>query len=242
MSSPAQPVANGRSAGPRAAIFDVDGTLVDSTYQHAIAWHRAFVEAGLDIPLWRAHRLIGMGGDKLVSELFGETVERHLGALLRRLHAEAFRVLRAEVSPLPGARPLLERLSADGWRVTVASSGSGDDTAWALDLAGVGDLVRDPTTGDDVDASKPDPDAISLAWQRMGRCDSVVVGDSVHDVRAAARTGLPCVTVRTGGFGGQELEAAGAIVVADDLVALYDAPWQQWSSGAAGALDAGSKA
>jgi phosphoglycolate phosphatase-like HAD superfamily hydrolase len=210
-------------------IFDVDGTLIDSTYHHAIAWQRAFRECELNTPIWQVHRLIGMGGDKLVPELFGTQVDERLGDLLRRLHAKAYQELKPEVLPLPGSVQLVRHLSESGWRVTVASSGTGDDTQWAIDLLDLGDVFVEPTSGDDADSSKPDPDVISVALERLQVEHAFVVGDSVHDVRAAERSGCPCIAVRTGGFGREELGSAGAFVVADDLVQLCQAPWEDWA-------------
>lgn len=209
----------------RTVIFDVDGTLVDSTYHHAMAWHTAFRACGLDLPLWRIHRTIGMGGDRLVAELCGDVVESKLGDALRERWSGAYDRLFPRVDPLPSARAVLDRLRDEGHRVGAASSGSREDTHDALELLGARTLLETVTTGDDVSGSKPAPDVVELCWERLGRGPATVVGDTVYDVAAANKLGLPCITVRTGGYGSAELEAAGAILVVDDLTELLDEHW-----------------
>jgi phosphoglycolate phosphatase-like HAD superfamily hydrolase len=130
-----------------------------------------------------------------------------------------------EVRALPGARRLLEELHGDGHRVCVASSGSREDTDRALDAAGVRGVLDSVTTGDDVASSKPAPDVVKVCWERTGRGSATVVGDTVYDVLAARALALPCIAVRTSGFGTEELEAAGAILVVDDLDALVEDEW-----------------
>lgn len=206
-------------------ILDVDGTLVDSSYHHAVAWNRAFRECGLTLPMWTIHRAIGMGGDKLVSHVAGEVVEERMGDVLRTRWAENYEEMHPEIAPLPGARELVERLQERGLTVCVASSGSKSDTEFALDLLGVRSMIGTVVTGDDADSSKPSPDLFETAWDRTGRGPAIVVGDSVYDVEAAARLDFPCVTVRTGGFGRAELESAGAAIVLDDLEDADDVDW-----------------
>lgn len=206
-------------------ILDVDGTLVDSSYHHALAWHRAFTEVGLTVPMWTIHRAIGMGGDRLVAEVAGDVVEEKMGDVLRDRWTESFQALHPEIQPLPGARALLERLREKGYRVCAASSGSREDTDFALDLLGVRSVFANVTSGDDAESSKPAPDVLERAWESVGRGPAVVVGDSVYDVQAAGELHLPCVCVRTGGFGVAELEAAGAALVIDDLDDAGDVDW-----------------
>lgn len=210
-----------------AFLLDVDGTLVDSTYQHTVAWARAFSEVGLDVPLWRIHRAIGMGGDKLVMSVCGEGVEARLGDRLRGLWGDNYQALFSEVVALPGARRVVESLKDGGHRICVASSGSRDDTNRALDLVGLRGRVDGLTTGDDVHCSKPAPDAFERAWSAAGTASAIAIGDSVYDVEAARRLDLPCVAVRTGGFGSAELEDAGAVIVVDDLTSLVGYDWQR---------------
>ena len=206
-------------------ILDIDGTLVDSSYHHALAWHRAFRECGLTVPMWRIHRSIGMGGDRLVTEVTGEVVEEKMGDVLRTRWQEAYTEMHPEIEVLPGARELIEKLQEQGHQVCVASSGSKQDTDFAIDLLGVRQQVGTVITGDDADSSKPAPDLLGVALRRSGGDAAVVVGDSVYDVEAASKLDLPCVTVRTGGFGQAELEAAGAVRVFDDLTAALDLDW-----------------
>lgn len=206
-------------------IFDVDGTLIDSSYHHALAWHRAFRECGLTVPVWTIHRAIGMGGDRLVAEVAGDVVEEKMGDVLRTRWEEAYQSLHAEIAPLPGAQALIESLQGQGFETCAASSGSREDTEFALDLLGVRTMLANVVTGDDAQSSKPAPDLLEVAWERMGRGPAVVVGDSVYDVSAAAKLGLACVAVRTGGFGVAELEDAGAVRVLDDLEGATDVDW-----------------
>jgi HAD superfamily hydrolase (TIGR01549 family) len=206
----------------RTLILDVDGTLVDSTYHHAIAWGKAFRACELEVPMWRIHRSIGMGGDRLVTAVSGDDVEERLGDRLRDLWRVEYDKLVEEVVPLPGAHRFVEGARRDGYRVCVASSGNRSDTDTALGIAHVADLIGTVVTGDDVDSSKPSPEIFEVAWQRTGGGAALVVGDSVYDVESASKLGLPCVTVRTGGFAVRELEEAGAILVVDDLTDLVD--------------------
>lgn len=213
---------------PPTVIFDVDGTLVDSSYHHAIAWHRAFRDCALTVPMWRIHRAIGMGGDRLVTEVAGNVVEEKMGDVVRTRWSEAFQQLHHEIEPLPGARSLVEHLHRKGHQVCAASSGSREDTDFALDLLGVRSLLTHVTSGDDAASSKPAPDVLESAWEHTGRGPAVVVGDSVYDVQAAAELDLPCVAVRTGGFGAEELRSAGAVRVLDDLDDARDLDWASW--------------
>src|SRR3712207_3996434 len=144
-------------ASPRIAVLDVDGTLVDTNYQHALAWYRAFRSLGRTYPVWRIHRLIGMGGDRLVAALGGDDVEERIGDAARDRWTEEFDRLIDEVSPLPGAREMVGELAARGHRVVLASSGKGKHVEHFLDLLGVRDLAEAWTTSDDVESSKPAP-------------------------------------------------------------------------------------
>lgn len=215
------------SDSSRTLILDVDGTLVDSSYHHAMAWGRAFRACGVEVPMWKIHRAIGMGGDRLVTEVTDEIVEERLGDTLRELWSEGYDRLKGETRALPGARDLVEQLHHRGHRVCVASSGSRSDTEEALDVVGVRGLLDVVITGDDAESSKPAPDTVEKAWRDAGGGLAGVVGDSVYDVQAAGRLGLPCFAVRTGGFGVEELRSAGADLVVDDLRALLDADWQR---------------
>ena len=204
---------------PRAAVVDVDGTLVDSVYQHAICWHRAFAESDLAIPVWRCHRAIGMGGDQLVPELAGERVESDRGDRLRERQNELFAELIDDVRPLPGAAELIEDLSARGHEIVLASSAEEANVERHIDDLGIGEAIAGYTTSADVAASKPDPDLIDAALERTDpalRADAILIGDSVWDVEAAARAGLGCIALLTGGFAASELREAGAAAVFTD--------------------------
>lgn len=209
-----------------AVLLDVDGTLVDSTYLHGVAWSRAFARHRTPPPMWQVHRAIGMGGDKLVAHVTDEETEARIGDALREAWREEYLPLRAEVVALPGASELVAELREHGARIAVASSGDPQFAEEAIELLGIGELVDVLLTSDDVDASKPEPDLLQETLQRLGDVDrAVLVGDTVYDVESARRAGLPCLAVRTGGFGQEELEAAGAVLVAGSTEDLRHGVW-----------------
>lgn len=198
-----------------AAILDVDGTLVDSVYQHALCWQRALAEHELWVPAWRCHRGVGMGGDQIVVALAGEEAEREHGDALREREDELFAEQIDGVRPLEGARDLVERLADRGHGVVLASSGSESDVTHYIDLLDLDGLLAGYTTSADVDATKPHPDVISSALGKVDASSGILVGDTVWDVEAANRAGIPCIGLLTGGFGEGELLAAGAEAVFD---------------------------
>ena len=213
---------------PQIAVLDVDGTLVDSNYHHALAWYRAFRSLGETVPVWRLHRLIGMGGDQLVAAVGGDELEERLGDAARDAWEAEVQPLLGELSPLPGARDLLVAVRERGHRLVLASSGKADQVDHYLDLLDARDLAEAWTTSDDVEASKPAPDLLETALRKLGEptdAPAVMVGDSVYDVQAARRAGMPAYVVRSGGFGDDELRDAGAVELYDtpaDLVAALD--------------------
>ena len=212
-----------------AILFDIDGTLVDSTYHHAIAWQRAFDRHDVPVPLWRIHRTVGMGGDKLVAEVAGEDVEDRLGDALRKAWREEYVELKAEVDPLPGAADLVRRLAADGYRVALASSGDPEFSREAVDQLGIGDDIELLTTSEDADESKPEPDLIGVTLDRLGEVDrAVLVGDTPYDVESAGRAGLPCIGLRSGGYSDAELTEAGAVLVVDAPEDLLGLDWNDY--------------
>lgn len=214
-----------------AVLLDIDGTLVDSTYHHALAWHRAFARHDLTVPLWRIHRAIGMGGDRLVAHVADEATEERLGDRLRGAWRDEYVDLRAEVRPLPGARALVARLRAGGYRVALASSGDPEFSREAVEMLEVGDDVELLTTSEDVDASKPAPDLLGETLARMGGVErAVLVGDTVYDVESARRAGLACIGLLTGGVGRGELLEAGAAMVAAAPEDLLDLHWPVYLS------------
>jgi HAD superfamily hydrolase (TIGR01509 family) len=205
-----------------AAILDVDGTLVDTNYQHALAWYRAFRALGETLPLHAIHRHIGMGGDQLVAALAGDDFEREHGDAAREAEKEHYAELIGEVEPLPGARELLETLARRGQPVVLSSSAKADEVEHYLDLLDARELARDWTTSADVEATKPAPDLVAVAMEKAGGGPAVMIGDSTWDCEAAGRAGIPAVGLLTGGFSEQELRDAGAVEVHRDLPALLD--------------------
>jgi HAD superfamily hydrolase (TIGR01549 family) len=202
---------------PEAWLLDVDGTLVDTNYHHALAWFRAFRAHDLTPPLWRLHRHVGMGGDKFVAAVAGEDVEQRLGDELRERWQEEFDEIIDEVQPLEGARDLVVELKRRGHAVVLASSAIQEHLDHFVGLLDVADLV-DATTGkDDVERSKPDPDLVKAALAAAGGGDAIMLGDTPWDVAAASRAGIGTACVLTGGFGEPELRDAGAIAVFESL-------------------------
>jgi HAD superfamily hydrolase (TIGR01549 family) len=207
---------------PPAAILDVDGTLVDTNYQHAIAWYRAFHRHGIVLPVWRIHRHIGMGGDQLVGSLCGDEVEAEKGDDLRDSEKELYDELIGEVEPLEGARELIGDLKENGHAVVLASSANADEVDHYLDLLDARGAVDGWTTSADVETTKPEPDLVKAAVEKAGGGDAVMVGDSTWDCEAAKRARLETLAVLTGGFSAAELEDAGASRVFRSIVELRE--------------------
>jgi HAD superfamily hydrolase (TIGR01549 family) len=214
-----------------AILFDIDGTLVDSTYHHAIAWQRAFDRNDLPFPLWRIHRTVGMGGDKLVAEVAGDDVEERLGDTLRDAWKDEYLKIKAEVFPLPGAADLVKKLAGEGYLVALASSGEPEFATEALDDLDIRDEVQVLKTAQDVDGSKPEPDLIDVTLEALGTRRAVMIGDTPYDVQAAERAGLKCIALRSGGYSEAELSEAGAALVVDAPRDLLDLDWEKYLSG-----------
>jgi HAD superfamily hydrolase (TIGR01509 family) len=204
----------------RAAILDIDGTLVDTNYHHAVAWYRAFRRNGVVLPVWRIHRHIGMGGDQLVAALAGDEVADQKGDAIRDAEKDIYMELIDEVEPMAGARDLVAELKDRGHTVILASSAKADEVDHYLDLLDVRGLADDWTTSADVEATKPEPDLVRCALEKAGSDGGVMVGDTPWDVKAAKRAGLDTVTVLTGGFSEQELRDAGAVAVFESVAEL----------------------
>ena len=206
------------------AILDIDGTLADTNYHHAIAWFRAFVRHDIVLPIWRIHRHIGMGGDQLVGALCGEGVERRHGDAIRAAETEEYGRLVGEVRTMEGSRELIETLKARGHVVVLASSAKQDEVDVYLDLLDARDLADAWTTSADVDATKPAPDLVHAARARVGGggSEAVMVGDTPWDVRAAAGADVGTLAVMTGGFSEQELREAGALDVFESVAELRE--------------------
>jgi HAD superfamily hydrolase (TIGR01509 family) len=202
---------------PPAALLDVDGTLIDTNYHHAVAWYRAFRAQGLTLPLWRIHRAVGMGGDQLVPELIGEEVDRERGDEIREARSLIYQQLIEEVAPLEGARELIVALKKHGSRVVLASSSPQQEIDRYLDLLAARDLADAWTTDDDVDATKPEPDLVQAALEKAGTGDAVMVGDTPWDIEAARRAGLDTICVLTGGWTEHDLHEAGAVAVYESV-------------------------
>jgi HAD superfamily hydrolase (TIGR01509 family) len=196
-----------------AAILDIDGTLVDSNYQHAIAWYRALRQHGHVLPIWRIHRHIGMGGDQLVGALCGDEVEEREGDDIRDAEKALYMALIDEVEPLAGARELIEDLKRMGRTIVLASSAKPDEVEHYLDLLDARGLADAWTTSGDVEKTKPEPDLVHAALERAGTDSAVMIGDSTWDCEAAGRAGVQTIAVLTGGFSDQELRDAGAVAV-----------------------------
>jgi HAD superfamily hydrolase (TIGR01549 family) len=207
------------ASGP-AFLFDLDGTLVDSVYQHVLAWRTALEEVGIELAVWRIHRRIGMSGGLFVNALLRETgrdVVAEEAERLQRLHAEAYRRLSGQVRPLRGARELLQALTAYGVPWAIATSGRIETAGPVIATLGVPDDVP-IITRDLVQYAKPDPDLFIAAADRLGvRIEqSIVVGDSIWDLLAARRARALGVGLLSGGYGRDELQAAGAYRVYED--------------------------
>jgi HAD superfamily hydrolase (TIGR01509 family) len=203
-----------------AFLFDLDGTLVDSVYQHVLAWSEALEKAGIELSVWRIHRRIGMSGGLFVNALLRETghrVTREEAERLQQLHAEAYRRLPVPVRPLPGARELLASLTRSRVPWAIATSGRMATAAPALKTLGIPPGVP-VVTRDQVEYAKPDPDLFVTAAQRLNVPieTSIVVGDSVWDLLAARRARALGVGLLSGGYGQDELERAGAYRVYND--------------------------
>jgi HAD superfamily hydrolase (TIGR01549 family) len=193
------------------AILDVDGTLVDTNYHHAIAWFRAFRRHDVTLPVWRIHRHIGMGGDQLIEALAGEELERRSGDAIREAEGELYRELIDEVQTMEGSRELIEDLREAGARVVLASSAKDWEVDHYLDLLDARELVDGWTTSADVERTKPEPDLVTAAIEKVGGDGpAFLIGDTIWDVKAAASAGVETIAVLTGGFSEAELREAGA--------------------------------
>ena len=211
--------------GP-AFLFDLDGTLVDSVYQHVLAWREALESVGIELSVWRIHRRIGMSGGLFVHALFRETgreLKPEQAAQIRRVHAEAYARQVSQVRPLPGARELLAYLTKAGVPWAIGTSGRMESAKPNLDMLDIPGGVP-IVTRDQVEHAKPDPDLFLAAAERLGIPidESVVVGDSVWDLLAARRARALGVGLLSGGYGEEELERAGAYRVYQDPADLLN--------------------
>ena len=207
--------------GPDTAVLDVDGTLIDTNYQHALSWFRAFRRYDITLPLWRIHRTIGMGGDQLVGALGGERVEAEHGDELRAAQVEEFDPMVEELCPLDGARALLVEIHRRGFKLVLASSGKAKHVDRYLDLLDARDLADAWTTSADVEQTKPAPDLVKVAVGKVEGAQPVMVGDATWDCIAAGKLGVPTYCIRAGGFSPDELIESGARRVYESLPELH---------------------
>ena len=214
----------GRREAVATAILDIDGTLVDTNYQHALAWYRAF-RHGIVLPVWRIHRHIGMGGDQVIAALTDERTEDRLGDDIRAAEKELYFELIDEVEAMKGSRELIEELRRRGHAVVLASSAKADEVERYLDLLDARELANGWTTSADVEATKPEPDLVkaALACADARPEEAVMVGDTPWDVHSARRAGVGTVAVLTGGFAIEELTESGAVAVFESVAELREA-------------------
>jgi HAD superfamily hydrolase (TIGR01509 family) len=212
-------------------LFDLDGTLVDSVYEHVLAWKQALDAEGLELSVWRIHRKIGMSGGLFTNQLAGETWAKLDAATLARLsaaHAEAYRGMGAKIRPLPGACELLAYLTQQAIPWAIATSGRMETAGVNLRALGVDPERSVVVTRDQVMHAKPDPDLFLAAAARLGAPieTAYVIGDSIWDMLAAARCRALGIGLLSGGYGAEELQRASALRVyedpADMLAHIYE--------------------
>lgn len=219
-----EPAARRSIDRPEAVLFDIDGTLVDSNYLHVAAWVQAFADVGHPVDAWRIHRGMGMDSGSLLESLLGEDADR-LGEPAKARHTAHYDRLVPLLRVLPGARELLARLAADNIAVVLATSAPPDELEHLRATLDVEAELTAVTAADDVETAKPAPDIVAVALDKAGvpADRALFVGDAVWDVEAAARAGVPCVAVRSGGSDSGALIDAGAVAVYDDVAALLAA-------------------
>lgn len=211
-----------RTDKPAGVLFDVDGTLVDTTYLHTVSWAEALRQAGRPISMARIHRAIGMGSDKLLDHLLGDDRDRGGDDALRAVHDELMAGYASRLQPLPGAVELLRACARRGLRVVLASSAAEHELAKLRGVLDAEDVIDAATSSADVQVSKPAPDILVAALDRAGldRSRVIFVGDSVWDVQAAGRIGVACIALTCGGTSRAELAQAGAVAVYEDPAQL----------------------
>ena len=223
---PPKPVrAPGRREGTRmttdvkAVLFDVDGTLVDTNYLHTVAWWEAFTQAGHDVPMASIHRVIGMGSGRLLDSLLPGDRDTGADSDIKTAHSALYSVYWSRLRPLPGAAKLLRACHDHGLRVILASSADPHELAVLCAALDADDAIDAATSAGDVDASKPAPDLVQVALEHADAkpAETVFLGDTVWDVEACERAGVPCIGLLSGGSSRAELLEAGA-------AAVYKAP------------------
>lgn len=204
--------------GLAAVLFDVDGTLVDTNYLHAVTWWEAFTQAGHEVPMAQIHRAIGMGSDQLLDRLLPANRDKEADTGMRAAHSALYSVYWSRLQPLPGAADLLRACKRRGLAVVLASSADEPEFNALRAALDAEDAIDAATFSGDVESSKPAPDLVEAALGRIGvpSEDAVFVGDTVWDVQACQKAGVPCIGVLSGGVGREELTSAGAIAVYRD--------------------------
>lgn len=198
-----------------AVLFDVDGTLIDSNFHHVVTWHRAFLDVGQEVPCWRIHGLIGRSGSELVRILLGDELADSCGEEVEKLHTRYFVDSASMLRPLPGARDLLEAIAQQNWRSVLATSAGEEELAVLRGVLDAEDLVCAVTSSADAEQGKPHPDIVSSALECIQAQpeQAVFLGDTVWDVQAGLRAGVPTAAVLSGGIAREELEGAGAAAI-----------------------------
>lgn len=206
-------------------LFDVDGTLVDTTYLHVTCWWQALRQFGIDVPMARVHRAIGTGSDRLLDVVLGTDRDHSDDDAMIAAHAAHYSAYWQRLRPLPAAAELLRACAGRGLRVVLASSASARELAALRAALGADDVIDTATSSADAAASKPAPDILQAALDQSGLAASrvVFVGDAVWDVEAAGKLGIPCVGLTCGGLSAAELRDAGAVETYDDPAALLAA-------------------
>jgi HAD superfamily hydrolase (TIGR01509 family) len=211
---------SGRS--PAAALFDVDGTLVDTNYLNAVTWWEAFRQAGHYVPMAQVHRAIGMGSDQMLDKLLPPGRDKGADADIRTAHGALYAVYWSRLRPLPGATDLLRACKKRGLAVVLASSAEEPEFNMLRSVLDAEDAIDAATFSGDVESSKPAPDLVEAALSKAGvpAEEAVFIGDTVWDVQACRKAAVPCVGVLSGGFSADELTSAGAAEIYRDAAEL----------------------
>ncbi|MDQ5893780.1 MAG: hypothetical protein QG596_41 [Actinomycetota bacterium] len=207
-----------------ALIVDIDGTLVDSNYQHVLAWQRAFAAFDIAAEAWKVHRYVGKGGDQMVASVAGETAEQAHGDEIREAESENFQELIDEVRPFEDASGFLNEMHGRGLRLILASSAKGNEVDHYLGLLDATEAIHGHTNSSDVDATKPEPDLVLAALSKREGRKALMIGDSIWDVESSKRAEIDCLAVLTGGFSKAELRSAGAKEIQPSLSDLIQLP------------------